>query len=90
MYQWKSSYTHTLRQLRNSKALKEKAGWSRNVGAGFIKEDITDIHVNPDKTITIITPAMKWTVKIGDLNLRETEEAIEWLEEAEWKRSKPS
>lgn len=38
-----SEETQMLKALRNSKTLKEKAGWSREVGAGFIVEDIKDM-----------------------------------------------
>lgn len=37
---YKSEETQMLKALRMSRALKEKAGWSREIGAGFIAEDI--------------------------------------------------
>ncbi|MGQ9642111.1 MAG: hypothetical protein ACUVUF_08370 [Candidatus Bathycorpusculaceae bacterium] len=81
--------------------MKVKAGWSRNVAAGFIMEDVRDVHLNADKSLTIMVAGenetekawLKWTVKTADLNLRETEELIKYLEkrqieleEEEWKR----
>jgi hypothetical protein len=77
-----------LQQLRNSRTLKVKAGWSREGGAGFIMEDIRGVRLNPDKTITILTGAenetertwLHQTVSVGQLNLRETEEVIKYLE----------
>ena len=98
---WKSDITYMLQQLRNSRALKVKAGWSREGGAGFIMEDIRGVHLNPDKTITILTGGenetektwLPLTVSVGQLNLRETEEVIKYLEkrkidleQEEWKK----
>jgi hypothetical protein len=81
--------------------LKVKAGWSREGGAGFIMEDIREVRLNADRTLTIMIGGenetektwLKWTVKTADLNLRETEELIKYLEkrqieleEEKWKR----
>ena len=52
-YNWKDETVKMLRMLRNSKTLKVKNKWSRKVGAGFIKDDIEEVRLNEDKTITI-------------------------------------
>jgi len=84
VYRWKSEKTRLLRILRASRAEKIRQGWSRASGAGFIFEDIESVKLNEDKTITI---KFGWghvqDFKAGDLNLRETEELIEWLEKSE-------
>jgi len=80
-YNWKDDKTKLLRMLRNSKTKKEKNGWSREVGAGFVKDDLDSIELGPDNTITIRTEAFAQTGKTGDFNLRETEEMIKFLEE---------
>ena len=79
-YNWKDDKTKLLRMLRNSKTLKEKNGWSREMGAGFIKEDIKSLRLSSDKTITTITESFTLTGKTGDFNLRETEEMVKFLE----------
>jgi hypothetical protein len=43
---YKSEETQMLKALRMSRALKEKAGWSREIGAGFIVEDITKMNLS--------------------------------------------
>ncbi len=80
-YNWKNDKTKLLRMLRNSKTKKEKNGWTRASGAGFIKEDIIAVKLGPDKTIIIMTESFTQTGKTGDFNLRETEEMIRFLEE---------
>ncbi|CAG0963693.1 hypothetical protein METP3_01004 [Methanosarcinales archaeon] len=37
---YKPEETQMLKALRISRTLKEKAGWSREIGSGFIAEDI--------------------------------------------------
>jgi hypothetical protein len=79
-YEWKNEATKMLRMLRNSRALKIKHGWSREMGAGFIKDDIKSMKLNADNTITITFHFDHiQTFKTSDLNLRETEEAIKYL-----------
>ena len=79
-YKWKDDKTKMLRMLRNSKTLKEKNGWSREVGAGFIVDDIKSIELLDDKSLIFEFGWGRQTMKVGDLNLRETEEAIKFLE----------
>ena len=73
--------TLMLKALRNSHTLKIKNGWIRETGAGFIADDILKIVYNPNKTLTIY---FNWphqqTFKTAELNLRETEEAIKFIE----------
>lgn len=77
---YKSEETQMLKALRMSRALKEKAGWSRNIGAGFIAEDITKMRMD-NKDIHFTFGYGEQTIIIKDLNLRETEEAIKFLED---------
>jgi hypothetical protein len=68
-----------LKILRNSRTQKKKAGWSREMGAGFVAEDI--ISVAPDSGGLFFV--FSWgtqTIPVQELNLRETEEAIKFLE----------
>ena len=44
-YEWKNDFSKMLRMLRNSRTLKIKHGWSRDMGAGFIKEDIKEVEL---------------------------------------------
>ena len=77
--------TMLLKILRMSRFMKIKKGWSREIGAGFIKEDIKRIGLDhTDKGKSIITIAYAGdsyiAVEPKELNLRETEEAIKFLE----------
>lgn len=76
---YKSEETQMLKALRMSRALKEKAGWSREMGAGFIAEDITEMKI-VGKDIHFTFGWGEQTIAIKDLNLRETEESIKFLE----------
>lgn len=79
-YKWQSDKTKMLRMLRNSKTLKEKNGWSRKVGAGFIVDDIMALDLLENKSLVFEFGWGRQTFKVGDLNLRETEETIKFLE----------
>lgn len=81
-YNWKDEKTRILRMLRNSRTLKQKNKWSREAGAGFIAEDIQNIWLFDDehKTLGFRFPWRCQYFKTGDLNLRETEEVIKFLE----------
>lgn len=78
---FKSEKTELLKILRASRTVKEKAGWSRLVGAGFICDDIDSI-----KKVTKHVLKFKFkfghtqNIRVNELNLRETEEAIRFLE----------
>jgi len=84
-YKFKNDIARMLRMLRNSKTLKIKNNWSRDTGAGFLKEDIKELKLNQDETINV---RFTWSTgfhnyRTNDFNLRETEELIEYLEENE-------
>jgi len=75
-----------------SRTEKIKHNWSRDIGAGFIKEDIEDVMLRSDGSIAIMftwnKPSPKafalgnyQNFKVSELNLRETEEAIKFLEQ---------
>lgn len=81
-----SEETQMLKALRNSKTLKEKAGWSREIGAGFIVEDIKDMR-KEGKAIHFVFEWGNQTIQIPELNLRETEEAIKFLEDKQVEES---
>ena len=80
-YNWKNEKSNILRILRASRKAKIKAGWSRCIGAGFICDDISRIVLTGKKRFTI---DFNWShtqsFKAHELNLRETEEAIKFLE----------
>jgi len=85
-YSWKDDNAKLLRMLRNSRTLKIKHGWSRAAGAGFIKDDVGEVRLNPDNTFTIHFNFLHvQTFTTGDLNLGETEELIEYLEDMQTK-----
>lgn len=74
--------------LKNSIKTKRKAKWSREAGAGFIKEDIRNIEVAESNRLQnkhTLTFTFGWNQKqrltASELNLRETEEALRWVEE---------
>jgi len=79
-YNLKDDETKLLRILINSKTLKEKNGWSREMGTWFLKDDLDRIELGPGNTITIVSEAFSMTGKTGEFNLRETEEMIKFLE----------
>jgi len=87
---FKSPYHRLQKILSSSMSIKKKAGWSRDVGAGFIKNDIKSVVLYPDNSFKIV---FKWDheqkFKAGDLNLRETEELLKWVKERIWRLSKP-
>lgn len=74
-----SEIKRMLGQLRMSKNNKEKFGWSRESGSGFIKEDIINMK-RVDKKILFTFGWGQQLIAINELNLRETEEAIDFLE----------
>lgn len=77
---FRSERTELLKILRASRTAKKKAGWSRLVGSGFVDEDIESI-----KKVTKHVLKFKFkfghtqNIKVNELNLRETEEAINFL-----------
>jgi len=79
-YDWKDDTTRMLRALRNSRTLKVKYGWSRESGAGFISEDIKDASLVGKKIRIYFNWLHQQDFDTCDLNLRETEELIKYLE----------
>lgn len=66
--------------------MKIKNGWSREAGAGFIAEDILSIARVKN---TLLLFEFTWgtqKIQINELNLRETEEAIEFMKRLRTKR----
>ena len=78
-----------LKMLRNSRTRKIKNGWSREAGAGFIESDIKEVKLY-GKTFTIYFNFLHHQAfTTADLNLRETEELIKWIEPRRQKELKP-
>jgi len=93
-YDFKNKYTHMLKKARTSFTNKKKAGWSRNVSAGFLKEEIRNITMHgkgvkifygtplpKDKLVLIDKGFIAQYDNINEINLRELEEMILWLNE---------
>lgn len=84
-YKWQSDRTKMLKMLRMSATIKEKNGWTRDssrIGAGFIADDISSMTFVCDKHNTILFEfgdERKQALTTGELNLRETDEAIKFL-----------
>lgn len=103
--EYKSRYTYLLKMARQSLAIKKKAGWSRDIGAGWTKEDIVDLRPiakggggicptcgqripeEATASFTLVDHVGEYTMTMKDLNLRETEEVVKWLIDAEAKRT---
>jgi len=79
-YNYQSSETSLLKRLKNSLKLKQKYGYNRDVSAGFIADDIRDIFQDISGEIIVSTPSFNQRMKIRELNLRETEEAIRFVQ----------
>jgi len=80
-YSYKSGKSQLLKKLKASLAIKKRKGWSSEIGAGFVAADINDCWLNSDGTITLILFGdTAHIVKVKQLNLRETEELIKWLD----------
>jgi len=81
-YDFKSENTRLIKSLRMSITGKKKSGWSREVGVGFVKDDIKSIHYLNDYSKKLLI-RFNWNavllVFIDELNLRETEEALNFL-----------
>jgi hypothetical protein len=83
-YKFKSENTKILKALRMSRKFKIKANWSRKVSAGFVAEDIESITLGAKVYVYNLNFRFKGgreqTISIKELNLRETEEAIKFIE----------
>jgi hypothetical protein len=77
--------TRMLKALRMSKNNKIKHGWSREVGSGFILDEVESASFKKKVPSGEITLSLKWghtqTIDIKELNLRETEILTEWAEQ---------
>jgi hypothetical protein len=78
-YEFKNDRIKMLKMLRMSRHFKEKHRWSREIGAGFVSEDITTIELLYNKKLLMKFPWGQQTMKPIELNLRETDEAIKFL-----------
>jgi len=104
-YKYKSEHSELLRHLRSAKGIREKHQMtrsgrirlphSRDVGAGFIAEDIDEIRLIPEEStvrstgskvvlkkeeIEVKTQAFTLRQPLSDYNLREIEEMINFAE----------
>lgn len=80
VYKYKTIYGRLLKALRNSATYKIKHKWSRECGSGFIAEDVREVkEINTGFKIRF-----KWGEQFfettKELNLRETEELIKFLD----------
>jgi len=95
-YKWDTEHTRVKKVLKMSHNLKVKAGWSREVGCGFIEQEIEEIQYDQIVTLTSLRYKLKKTEKVltvhltagrilqykpDEFNLRETEEMLKWAEE---------
>ena len=83
-YKFKSEDTKILKVLRMSRKFKIKDNWSRKVGAGFLAEEIESITLGAKVYVYNLNFRFKdghnQTISVRELNLRETEEAIKFIE----------
>lgn len=87
---WRTPYSQLIKALKNSAIKKRKAGWSDQVGAGFIPSDITSVRHTKNGLRIRFGWCAPQTTKIKDLNLRETERILDWAErkEVQWEYNK--
>lgn len=78
-YQWKSEKSRMLRVFRMSRTAKERAEWTRNIGAGFILDDIQNIVEKDGAFFVFSQDGLICSGKPIDFNLRETDEIIKYL-----------
>ena len=77
---FQSDDTYLLTALKHSRSVKIKSQWSRLTGTGSITEDIQSIKKLDDHALAIQTPAFVLKCPTSELNLRETEECIKFIE----------
>ena len=79
----KTKEYNLVKAVKMSATMKLKNGWIRDGGSGFIVADIHYVYTPEPNTVTI---QFHWphtqTFKLSDLNLRETEELLSFLETA--------
>ncbi len=74
-----------LKVLRMSLTRKTKNRWSKNIGAGFIRDDIKSVTLSHKKHTWNIFFIFEWgeqLIPVQDLNRRETQETISFLEQS--------
>ena len=79
MSQFKTDNTRILKMLTASYTAKQKAGWSRFVGAKFIADDIMKIRFLANGFLRFVFGWGAQEMLVRELNLRETEEAIRYM-----------
>ena len=79
-YNFQNPNTALLNRLKKSLAVKRKSGYSREVSAGFVAEDLQEIYQDISGEIIVVTEAFRQRMWIKGLNLRETEEAIRFVQ----------
>ena len=89
-YVYESNLKMLLKSLKASRSTKEKAGWSDNIGCGFVEDDIISIEINEEThKITVKTHNFELIQPSKDYNLREVKEMINWVEKAIWREKEP-
>jgi len=68
-----------LKKVNSSLTKKRNAGWGKDVGAGFIKEDILEVGLLANGKIKVKTETFTLNQPINEFNLRETEEVRKFL-----------
>jgi hypothetical protein len=58
---------------------RERAGWSRNIGAGFVEEDIEAVFPSGDCAFTLRYGGHTQRFAVADLNLRELDAVRNWV-----------
>lgn len=79
-YTFQSSDTKLLRRLRASRAAKVKSGYSIDATPMFVAESLHNIIQDISGNIAILSPSYSQTLRIRDLNLIETDEAIKFVQ----------
>jgi len=79
-YQFQSEETALLNRLKKSAAVKIKHGYNRDISAGFVSDDLEAIYQDISGDIIIVTQSFRQRMPIRGLNLRETEEAMKFVE----------
>jgi hypothetical protein len=80
IYRYRNDYTKILRKLISSFTAKKRHGWKREIGCGFLAEEIESIKIISKKLLLFnFNFDRKQEIEIPELNLRETEEAIKFI-----------
>jgi hypothetical protein len=79
-YKFQSMETALLNRLKKSMAVKLKSGYNIKVSPGFIAPDLQAIYQDISGDIVVVTQAYHQRMPIKELNIRETQEAIAFVE----------